>query len=885
MVAGERIERRLAAILAADVVGYSRLMGTDEVGTLAALKTRRREIVDPKIAEYGGRIVKTTGDGLLVEFSSVVQATRCAVEIQEGLRESNLPAPEASRITFRIGINIGDVIVEDGDIFGDGVNIAARLEQIAAPGGIAISNRVYEDVRDRLAIEFEDRGDQQFKNIARPVRVWHWDGRSQGSELPLKSTPEQLHQEIAYCRAPDGVRLAFATIGQGYPVVKAGGFLCHLEHEWEIWGPAWTRFAATGRKFIRYDARGNGLSDWEVADLSHEAWVRDLETVADAAGLDRFALIGFSQGCATAIDYAVRHPDRVSHLILYGGYARGAFRQSNKEVEEKVRAQATLMRSGWLSPTPAFRQIFSTMMLPDMSPVQAKAFDHLLRHTCTGELAERYQLACGTVDVTHLLHRVTTPTLVLHVRDDAMVAIDRGREMAAGIPGARFVAIPGRNHVPLPGEPTGNRCHEEIDRFLSQTLEPKPNSKPIETLTVVNEALQLPDKPSIAVLPFQNMSGDPEQEYFADGMVEDIITALSKFKSLFVIARNSSFTYKGKAVDIRKVGRELGVRYVLEGSVRKSGNRVRVTGQLIEATTDKHLWADKFDGALEDVFDLQDQITATVVGLIAPQIEEAEIERARKKSTNSLDSYDCYLRGLAHYYKREWEEARALFANALELDPEFAAAYAMGAVTLHMQQGAGGQPLTTEMRAEALRLANIGAQLGSEDAFVLARCGHTLVYLGNEFDRGAAMVEKALSLNPNLATARASLGWISVITCDPKRAIENFQLTIRLNPLDMMRVGSSAGIAWGLWLQGRYDEGVALGKSVATIHPHVQVFGSLLANCVAARRIEEARAAAAELIKLDPSLRASRAHEIFPLRNAEYRSRLAEALRAAGLPE
>lgn len=584
-VAGERVERRLAAILAADVAGYSRLMGADEVGTLAALKAIRREVIDPALSEHRGRIFKTTGDGLLVEFASAVDAVTCAMTVQAFMARR-----DQSGIKFRIGINIGDIIIDGDDIFGDGVNVAARIENECDPGGVCLSGSVFEQVRGKTDFAFDDLGERSLKNIERAVRLYR---------------------------------------------------------------------------------------------------------VQDAAA-----------------------------------------------------PPATAMP-------------------------QAEA------------------------------------------------------------------------------------------------------SRP----------LALPDRPSIAVLPFQNMSGDPEQEYFADGMVEDIITAMSRFKSLFVIARNSSFTYKGRAVDIKRVGRDLGVRYVLEGSVRRAGGRVRVTGQLIEATTDRHLWADKFDGSLEDVFDLQDQMTATVVGLIAPQIEEAEIERARKKPTTSLGSYDFYLRGLAQYYKRDWAEARELFKKALGLDPEFAAAYAMVAVALHMQQGAGGDPLTAEMRAEALQMANIGAQLGGEDAFVLARCGHTLVYLGGEFERGAAMVEKALSLNPNLATARASLGWISVIGCDAKRAIENLESTIRLNPLDLMRVGSSAGIAWGMWLQGRYDEGLALAKSVASLHPHVQAFGSLLANGIAAGQIEEARAAAAELMKLHPYLRASRGHEIFPLRKAEFRSKLEEALRAAGLPE
>ena len=376
----ERIERKLAAILAADVVGYSRLMGADEEGTLERLKAHRRELVDPEITRHRGRVVKTTGDGILIEFASVVDAVRCAIEVQRGMVARNSDVPDEKRIEFRAGINLGDIIIDGDDIHGDGVNIAARLEGIAEPGGIFISESSYQQVRDKLAIEFEDMGEQQLKNIARPVRVYR---------------------------------------------------------------------------------------------------------------------------------------------------------------------------------------------------------------------------------------------------------------------------------VPIGG------------------IEPK--ERPV---------LALPDKPSIAVLPFQNLSADPEQEYFADGMVEDIITALSRFKSLFVIARNSSFTYKGKTVDIKQVGRDLGVRYVLEGSVRKAGGRVRITGQLIDCETGAHLWADRFDGSPEDIFDLQDQVTEKVAGVLVPKVEQAEIARAKRKASSNLDAYDCYLRGLAFSQPvtREGDnEALSLFYRAIELDPDFAVAYGRAA--------------------------------------------------------------------------------------------------------------------------------------------------------------------------------------------------------------
>jgi TolB-like protein/class 3 adenylate cyclase len=590
---GERVERRLAAVLAADVAGYSRLMGRDEEGTLANLKSLRKTLVDPTIAAHRGRIVKTTGDGLLVEFASAVDAARCAVEVQRGMAGQNADVPPDVRIEFRIGIHVGDIIFDDNDIFGDGVNIAARLEGIAEPGGICISDDAQRQVRGKVDIAFDDIGPQTLKNIAEPMRVWR------------------------------------------------------------------------------------------------------------------------------------------------------------------------LRRSG------------------------------------------------------------SAPQLA-------------------------------------PAKPTAD------------------SSQP----------LPLPDKPSIAVLPFQNMSGDPEQEYFADGMVEDIITALSRFKSLFVIARNSSFTYKGKAVDIKQVGRELGVRYVLEGSVRKAGNRVRITGQLIEAATGRHLWADKFDGALEDVFALQDQMATSVVGLIAPTLEQAEIERAKQKPTDRLDSYDFYLRGMALANRmRSLPEARAFFQKAFEQDPEYGAAYAMAAWTLMLQQSISGVPLSAEMRSEGIRLAHRAAAAGSDDALALARAGHVLTYLGHEYDRGASMVEQAVALNPNLAMAWHCRGWVSLMCGDGERSVESFERMIRLSPLDPLRIGAWNGSAFALFYLRRYQEGCAVAKQSIQFVANAHTLGALIVNLVGAGREAEAREAVAQLVKLQPDFRASHVREAFPVRSAEERNRMAAALREAGLPD
>jgi TolB-like protein/class 3 adenylate cyclase len=589
---GERVERRLAAVLAADVAGYSRLMGSNEEGTLARLKAVRKTLVDPTIASHRGRIVKTTGDGMLVEFASAVDAVRGAVEVQRGMADQNVSVPQDQRIEFRIGIHVGDIIIDDNDIFGDGVNVAARLEGIAEAGGVCMSNDAYRQVRGKVEIDCDDMGPQPLKNIAEPMQAWR-------------------------------VRLEGQT---------------------------------------------------------------------------------------------------------------RSVRQSGSTANER-------------------------------------------------------------------------------------------------------------------------------------------------------QALALPDKPSIAVLPFQNMSADPEQEYFADGLVEDIITALSRFKSLFVIARNSSFTYKGKAVDIKQVGRELGVRYVLEGSVRKAGTRLRITGQLIEASTGAHLWAEKIDGALEDVFDLQDRITASVVGVIAPKIEQAEIERANQKPTDRLDSYDHYLRAVALYNKRMFAAARPLFEKAYELDSQCAAGYAGAAATIAQQQGTDGITLTAEMRAEAVKLANTGAGLANEDALTLHRCGHVLVYIGREYDRGRSMVERAVALNPNHAGAWHSLGWIYIICGEPERAIESFENMIRLSPLDPSRVAASCGISWALFFQGRYEEGRAEAMKVMQVFRHVQSLGAYIANTVGTGQMAQASSAALDLLKLDPGFCIRHALDVFPSQKAEFRERLASTFRSAGLPE
>jgi TolB-like protein/class 3 adenylate cyclase/Tfp pilus assembly protein PilF len=587
-----RMARKLAAIIAADVVSYSRLMGVDEAETLAALKTHRRDLIDPNIAEHQGRIVKTTGDGLLIEFPSVIEAVQCAVEVQRAMQERNSDVPADHRIEFRVGINLGDIIIDGDDIYGDGVNVAARLEGLAEANGICVSRVVHDQVCDKLGLGFEDLGERQLKNIARPVRVF----------------------------------------------------------------------------------------------------------------------------------------------------------------------------------------------------------------------------------------RIATPDIGLRTQS-------------------------------------------------------------------ANPTLAIPDKPSIAVLPFTNMSGDPEQDYFADGMVEDIITALSHFKALFVIARNSSFTYKGRAVDVKVVGRELGVRYVLEGSVRKAANRVRITGQLVDTATGAHLWANRFDGGLGDIFDLQDQVTENIVGAIAPAVEKAEIERARSKPTERLDAYDHYLRGLAKSYQdasqQACSEALHLFNCAIKLDPDFATAYARAAFCYANAKAFGWISLTPEKVAEVSRLAQRAVELGRDDAIALADSGWALAYVVRDLDRGAALIDRALALNSNVAEAWDCGGWVKNWLGEYELAIERFTRAIRLSPLDPWVAPMRAGTAHAHFFLSRYDEAASWAAMALQDNPNSQPLLRIgAASNAMAGRLDQAQKAVVRLRQLNPTLRVSNLKNVLgPYRRAEDISRYEEGLRRAGLPE
>ena len=415
---------------------------------------------------------------MLVEFASVVDAVALAVNVQREMLARNAGIPEDKQIVFRIGINVGDIIIDGDDIFGDGVNIAARLEALCDPGGVFISRAANDQIRDKLSLAFADLGEQTVKNIARAVGVYGLAAKDiralefvaapDVSESPAKEEVAIDEQEIHFCQTKDGVQLAYAKTGKGPALVKTGNWLTHLDFDFE--SPIWKhlyRELSRDHTLIRYDARGNGLSDRDVSDVSFDHFVDDLEAVVNAAGIGRFALFGVSQGCAVSIAYAVRHPERVTRLVLLGGYAVGWKRRARTQAEKDAgEAMLTLLRLGWGQENPSFRQLFTSQFIPGGTKEQADWFNEMQRVSASPEDAARNLLAAGDADITALLSKVNVPTLVMHSRHDARVPFEAGRRMAAGIPGARFVPLESRNHLILEDEPAFGRFLDELKSFM-----------------------------------------------------------------------------------------------------------------------------------------------------------------------------------------------------------------------------------------------------------------------------------------------------------------------------------------------------------------------------------------------------------------------------------
>ncbi len=580
------LKRWLATILAADIAGYSRLMGQDEAATVRDLKGHQAAIL-PLVARHGGRIVDTAGDGILAVFRSVIGATQCAVEIQTVMAERNKDAPENRRMVFRIGINLGDVIHDETRIYGDGINVAARLEALAEPGGVFISQAVHDQVRDRLDLDFEDLGTRELKNIARPVRIY----------------------------------------------------------------------------------------------------------------------------------------------------------------------------------------------------------------------------------------RLRIPT-------------------------------------------------------------------ELKSAPVPNTIIQLPDKPSIAVLPFLNMSGDPEQDYFADGIVEDILTGLARLRWLFVIARNSSFSYKGRNVDVRQVGRELGVRYVLEGSVRRAGNRIRITGQLIEAETGNHIWAERYDRALDDVFAIQDEITENVIGCIQPGVYAAEHDRLRRKPPKSLDSWESFVRGMFLYSQHSdsgTKNAIKMFDHAIKLDACYAQAHGLRAVCLAWRAFQGW-----ENRDKAFAEAADGADraVACDPGEPWAYLAHGVIAVANRRDPEAvAAFSRAIDESPNFAYAHGLMGAAHAFGGRPDQAIQCIDRGVRLSPRDIFGEEYDLYYAFAYFQAGKYAEATAAAQRAIQQRPgHPTLYMMAAASYGLAGETDKAKRAVIQLTNLVPDISAEGVEETFLYNLQEDRSRLAKGLRAGGLP-
>ena len=426
-------------------------------------------------------------------------------------------------------------------------------------------------------------------------------------------------------------------------------------------------------------------------------------------------------------------------------------------------------------------------------------------------------------------------------------------------------------------------------RFVGDVGEEQSNKLSTETSEKTSTQLALPERPSIAVLPFANMGNDSEQEYFADGMVEEIITGLSRLRWLFVIARNSSFIYKGRSVDVKQVSRELGVRYLLEGSVRKAGNRVRITGQLIDAITGAHLWADRFDGSFENIFDLQDQVTAKVVSAIAPKMEQAEIQRAKRKPTENLDAYDLYLRGMASVYrwtKQSVSDALRLFYEAIEQDREFATAFGAAAWCYYWRMVNGWMDDRDSETKEVLRLSHSAAELGGDDAVALSFGGLALGRVAGEIEAGIEMVDRALVLNPNLASAWNASGFLRTFLGDYDLAIEHLSHTMRLNPLDYLIFHTQAATALAYFLAGRNKMAWKMAEQACRLQPRLaSALRIAAASNACAGRLVEARQFLTRALEIDPSQSISNLKSrVGPFRPQDF-TKYVNGLRLAGLPE
>jgi TolB-like protein/pimeloyl-ACP methyl ester carboxylesterase/Tfp pilus assembly protein PilF len=721
-------------------------------------------------------------------------------------------------------------------------------------------------------------------------------------------------QRIRFCTSRDGVRIAFAAAGQGPPLVRVNNWFTHLEIDWDspVWRH-WLEAFVERRMLVRYDPRGSGLSDRGANDYSLNAWVADLEAVVDALGLRRFPLVRLCQGGLVAIAYAVRHPDRVSRLVLYSSYPHGAYVDGVAgKLTKQAQTLSQMIEMGWGREAGAFREFFANLLMPDGGREQLKWIGELQRRSASPETACRLWNAFHAFDIREEAPKITIPTLVFHVRGDAMVPFECGRQLAAMIPNARFMPLESKNHILLPHEKAWETFRKELNDFLNadEQISTAPGSElsdltqrekellasrrpPAVGLSEIAGTSAAPTavlaRPAVAILPFANLSGDVEQEYFADGISEDLITALSHWRWFPVIARNSTLAYKGRATDVTQIGRELNARYVLEGSVRRANDSVRIAAQLIDAGNGHYLWAQTYDRRLSDVFELQDEITRTIVAAIEPQLSRAEQQRALRKRPESLDAWDLSLRALFHLRraaKQDLAEAEQLLTEAARMDPM--ASYAQSLIALcRFTSALGGW---TRNPARALASTHAAAKeavaLDETDWLAHALLGIAVLWTQRDHDRAIEEQEKALTLNPSGSPSHQFAGCVRSFVGQPAAAIPHLEAVLQLDPRyqTLASVLSDLGLAY--FLLEEADEALAwFDRAIAEQPDYVRAWQRRAACLGHMGRTEGASATLGHVLELQPDFSLAYVQATYPFRDPAHAKMLSEGLRRAGWRE
>ena len=988
-MAEERVQRRLAAILAADVVGYSRLMERDETGTLARLKSLRAEVFDPTTKRFDGRIFKNTGDGALAEFASAVVAVQCAVEIQRALAERNAELPEDARVVLRIGISLGDVIVDGDDLFGNGVNIAARMESLAEPGAICVSANVHEHIGNTLDVTFEDLGEQAVKNIDRPVRSYrvHLGPAAPVSDtaepLPLPDKPSiavlpfqnmsgDAEQEFLADGVAEDIITALSRLRWLFVIARNSSFAYKgaAPDVREVARDLGVRYVLEGsvrRAGNRVRVTGQLIDATTSNHIWAERYDRDIEGIFELQDEITMAIV-------RAVDPEIqgaeqeralrKHPE---NLTAWDHYQRGLWHQYQMTRENQDQAREHL--SAAISADPGFARawavksfiVYQDVVLswtdsPDDTLAEAQKLAEKaisldgkepFAHFALGrvffirgdfsraisqlelalELNPNFALACFAVghallssgrvedSLRHFDEAIRQsprdPWLYLYqqIKAIALAHLDRYDEaldccakairhqsadyssqvIYASVLGQmgridearrQLAAATAKEPAKIVPAPLRAMFEEGREKFIDGLRKAGLPEESPEIQTPNSE----PDKPSIAVLPFDNMSGDAEQEYFADGLAEDVITALSKISKLAVIARNSTFVYKGTATDVRRIAEDLGVCYVLEGSVRSGGTRLRVSAQLIDATDGRHVWAERYDRVAEDLFDLQDEITKEIVTALRVQLSDGEEALVWNRGTKNVEAWRCATEATELFLRftpADIARARELSQRAIDLDPDYAHAWSVNAICdLYMARiGPGDDVETLVDRAEQslLKARSI------DDTVSWVHFGMSfLLAHRREFDAAVDAARNAVALQPGNSEIRGGLGYAQIRAGHTEAALQTMQDALRLNPY---------AHGWYRLLIARAFD--MLGDAEKALHESQDIasdipFGAYLnIACLQARmgRPAEAKTALAEALRLNPQFTLSAVERYLNCRDGDYVETVKDGLRKAGLPE